>query len=323
MAKLKNNTQLRRILALVGVMCVLVCALAPAASAYYIEGPSSRNFLFPMQYIATTRIKPVEDNAEWMPFVSEQSNSAYAYYGEYWYPTATNDPGSNVSQSNLRWSILNRENTSTNAIVEALVSPKSAGSEYRISLRSTNFIMPTSGSYNFNWNFGENVFPSSRSHIFRVVGTITVMEYSSASKSYNPVVKSFSAEWSGGVNCEMGNMVRNAINAISGFSISSYDYIYVNDLVMSFTTSAVELLEDGLYMTISSRGPSSVPTLSNYIRQFTFRGSDVGDTNFVGWLAGAIGDIFEIEIWPGFSLNELFNVVLVIGLVFWFLKLTV
>lgn len=306
---------IRRFIAVVLSVCFVLALFVVPVSAYYVEGPSSRNFLFPFEYIAGG---PTQGEVWWTPFGNRTNSSAYGYTGEFWYPTA-NDIGANISQSNLQWSVLTRENTSTNAILEALVSPKATNvpinNTYSIKLRAFDFVFPTSTQYNYNLNFGENNFPSNRSHVFDVTGSFTVFEYTSSSNTYSPKTYNFNASWAGGVNCEVGNMVRNAIDSVPGIVLSNYQYIYINDLVVSFTTSAVELLADGLYMTISSRGPASLPTISNFVNQYTFRGSSSGDTDFTGWLSVAIGSFLRTELWPGFSIDKLLFVVLAIALV--------
>ena len=51
--------------------------------------------------------------------------------------------------------------------------------------------------------------------------------------------------------------------------------------------------------------------------------SNPSDVSLVDWLAVAVGGFLDFELWPGMSLNQLLWVCLVVGILFWFLKLTV
>jgi hypothetical protein len=45
--------------------------------------------------------------------------------------------------------------------------------------------------------------------------------------------------------------------------------------------------------------------------------------DFASWLGTAVGGFLDFDLWPGLSLNDLLWVVLVIGVLFAFLKMTV
>lgn len=47
------------------------------------------------------------------------------------------------------------------------------------------------------------------------------------------------------------------------------------------------------------------------------------DVDFVSWLATAVGGFLDFELWPGMSLNDLMWVTLTVGVLFWFLKITI
>lgn len=51
--------------------------------------------------------------------------------------------------------------------------------------------------------------------------------------------------------------------------------------------------------------------------------SNPADVDFVSWLATAVGGFLDFQLWPGLSLNDLLWVILVMGILFAFLKLTV
>lgn len=49
--------------------------------------------------------------------------------------------------------------------------------------------------------------------------------------------------------------------------------------------------------------------------------ADPSDTDFVSWLATAVGGFLDFELWPGMSLDQVLWVILVIGILMWFLKI--
>lgn len=51
--------------------------------------------------------------------------------------------------------------------------------------------------------------------------------------------------------------------------------------------------------------------------------SDPSEVSFVDWLVVAVSGFLDFELWPGMSLNEIMWVILVIGVMFWFFKLTI
>lgn len=118
-------------------------------------------------------------------------------------------------------------------------------------------------------------------------------------------------------------LIRNAIGNIEAYG----SLVYIQDLQITVNYSLESGLSPGinvgLYFTVSQ---AKYP---NYFRQwfnnhsFSFNCiiEEVQPGNMFDWLLSSVNAFFDFEIAPDFSLNELFWIVMVIGIILWFVKL--
>lgn len=303
MVKLKINTQVRRILALAGVMCVLVCALAPAASAAVTQ---TRYFPIPLDFTACDEVAGPEPFPYWIPFgLGEQSPNSGL-------PAVMRFPDNGAPT----WVMDSREQYS--ASIQQNYTFANPFPDYGtwLSFRTDEFVFRANldGSRQY-LNIGDRYW--NEDCYFEMSGKIVALNSGLSTVEY-----AFEGVYSNSRSCDLVNMLQKAVNLSKApQSVKDNQLWLIRDLrITVYLKNTYDQFE--LSITGSGAGRASV---ADWVRQFKYYApsTDIGDANFVSWLSGAIGDIFEIELWPGFSLNDLFNVVLIIGLVFWFMKLTV
>lgn len=113
-----------------------------------------------------------------------------------------------------------------------------------------------------------------------------------------------------------------------------HQFVYVDEFVITFTTNS----DVGLtYWDFQYDVAGSSVELSAWFDQFNLKRETIiqnivtedGDPVFMGsvslvdWLSHAIGGILDFELWDGFTINELIEFVVVMGLVFWFLTMLI
>lgn len=107
-------------------------------------------------------------------------------------------------------------------------------------------------------------------------------------------------------------------------------YIFFERFDLTFTSD--QDVPDGYFDFQYSVAPSSFG-VDNWFEQYnlnhvnltelTMNPANPDDVSFVRWLGKAVGSFLEWELWNGFSLNQLIEFIVVIGLVFWFITLLI
>lgn len=154
---------------------------------------------------------------------------------------------------------------------------------------------------------------------FRVTGSVIVYELTNG--SWKPVYRPFDSRvnFSGAGN--IGVELAEAISAVTNDRYVLLNYLNVD---VASTYSQGDGFDGVYYFEIPS--VSTPPSYALYANQYDLFNQTVvdasspADGDFVDWLVVAVTNFMTIELWPGFSLNQLLSVVVVIGILFAFLK---
>jgi hypothetical protein len=163
--------------------------------------------------------------------------------------------------------------------------------------------------------------------IFRI-SSVTIsgkrMNVEAGSSSYSLAAYSFTNTFSvNSRSVDFNDLIRKAIGNIEAFG----SLVYIQDLEITVNIVLDDGLSSGtnigLYFTVSQ---AKYP---NYFRQwfnlhpfsFNFIVEEVQPGNMFDWLLSSVDAFLDFEIAPDFSFNELFWIVLVIGVILWFIKI--
>lgn len=105
------------------------------------------------------------------------------------------------------------------------------------------------------------------------------------------------------------------------------DVVYLSDLSVTFD----DMENDDQWISFSVDCRQSRPSFTKWVDQYSlpyqtvieYSPSDPSGVNFVDWLSVAVGGFLDFQLWPGMSLNEIMWIILVVGILFWFIKLTI
>ena len=160
----------------------------------------------------------------------------------------------------------------------------------------------------------------------RVSISFTAAKINTSSDSYSIQTKSFSAS-----NVSFGDggidLMHLIDSALTDLSYRDGDYVYLPTLSVRFFFDDYDLTEVLMHTEVVRR--TSPRTYTQWFNQYELNRSvivnpaDPSDVNFVDWLQTAIGGFLDFQLWPGMSLNEIMWVILVVGVLFWFFKVTV
>lgn len=107
------------------------------------------------------------------------------------------------------------------------------------------------------------------------------------------------------------------------FTVPDQDPVVFSGVYSSFTGLALKPQATApavvLGQTLSIGGKTSDSVLDLYCT-YESGFADPSGTDFVSWLATAVGGFLAFELWPGMSLDQVLWVILVIGILMWFLK---
>lgn len=107
------------------------------------------------------------------------------------------------------------------------------------------------------------------------------------------------------------------------FTVPDQDPVVFSGVYSSFTGLALKPQATApavvLGQTLSIGGKTSDSVLDLYCT-YESGFADPSDIDFVSWLASAVGGFLAFELWPGMSLDQILWVILVIGILMWFLK---
>ncbi len=108
------------------------------------------------------------------------------------------------------------------------------------------------------------------------------------------------------------------------FTVPDQDPVVFSGVYSSFTGLALKPQATSpivvLGQTLSIGGNTSDSVLDLYCT-YESGFADPSGTDFVSWLATAVGGFLAFELWPGMSLDQVLWVILVIGILMWFLKI--
>lgn len=162
----------------------------------------------------------------------------------------------------------------------------------------------------------------SDTYSLRAVITCTILTYREAAGSWVLTPITFQTSYNG-ETLRFGQILADSIR-----SRVSERYVYITSLSIQLTVYADEFDGDFHLKMPTSAAPVSAQTWSG---QFNLTSetvvvvdpADPNDASFVEWLVVAVGGFLDFEIWPGMSLNQLIEFVLVFGLVFWLFTLLI
>lgn len=160
----------------------------------------------------------------------------------------------------------------------------------------------------------------------RVSISFTAAKINTTSDTYSVQTKNFSAS-----NVPFGtdgvDLMQLIDSALTDLSYRDGDYVYLPNLSVRFFFDDFDLTEVLMHTEVVRR--TSPRTYTQWLNQYDLNRSviinpsDPSGVNFVDWLQTAIGGFLDFELWPGMSLNEIMWVILVVGVLFWFFKVTV
>jgi hypothetical protein len=123
------------------------------------------------------------------------------------------------------------------------------------------------------------------------------------------------------------NILSLISDMISDGNFLPSDVVYLSGLSVKFE----DFENDDQWLSFDIDLRQSRPTYSSWFAQYSlphqtvieYAPSDPQGVNFVDWLSVAVGGFLDFELWPGMSLNEIMWIILVVGILFWFIKLTI
>lgn len=154
---------------------------------------------------------------------------------------------------------------------------------------------------------------------FRITGSVIVYELTNG--SWKPVYRPFDARFNFTGAGNIGVELAEAISAVTNDRYVLLNYLNVD---VASTYSQGDGFDGVYYFEIPS--VSTLPSYALYANQYDLYNQTIVDASsstdgdFVDWLVVAVTNFMTIELWPGFSLNQLLSVVVVIGILFAFLK---
>lgn len=186
-----------------------------------------------------------------------------------------------------------------------------------IRFKATDFVLNVNQFDHLDITFGNDEY--SGTVIFNAT-IVTVVPMGNSYVTVDHVISSIIQVRSG------ENFYRQILDKIG--SQASSQYVYFKHFTLTCSTKAD--VADG-YFRIVGDVASQLPSTSNWFNQLLLKhttnvvvdAANPDDVSFVDWLAVALGSFLEFELWPGFSLNQLFEFVVVIGLLFWFITLLI
>ena len=158
----------------------------------------------------------------------------------------------------------------------------------------------------------------------RVDISFTANRVSTVGSDYVVSEKSFSKGFHAGSDTNILGLISSMLT--DGNFVPS-DVVYLTDL--EITLSLFE--NDDQWIQFGTDVRRSRPTAADWFEQYDlsvetviiYDAADPSDVSFVDWLQVAVGGFLDFELWPGMSLNELLWIILVAGVLFWFMKLTI
>lgn len=300
MVKQKNKRLLARLGSLIGVLLLMCCMILPASAAD--TGSSSSDeaisvIPFDRILLRSTGSSSVVS----LPWAgshffgdSDISDSGIWVEGGFDYEMR------GVSVSNGNYSIL--------------MDPEWDASNFRMVLECDRFYYnPTGGNGGFSVNL-TNQATADFSISFRV----NVLELSG--DSYVPKYYNLSAS-SSGSSVSLTQLIHGAIDDHA--DVAGYDWYYITDL--SVVISSVSA--DCNFGFTSGTRTSFNSAFTHWVNQFeiktiVFEPASSSDVSF-SWLIDSVSQFLTIEFWPDFSISVLLEIVFVIGLVLWFLRISI
>ena len=300
MVKRQIKSHLQRCGALIGVLLLMCCMIFPASAADV--GVSSSDevvSVIPFDRILLRSIN--SSSVVSLPWAgshffsdSEISDSGIWVEGGYDYEMR------GVSVSNGNYSIL--------------MDPDWDPSNFRMILECDRFYYnPTGGNGGFSVNLTNQATAD-----FSITFRVNVLELSG--DSYVPKYYNLAAS-STGSSVSLTQLIHSAIDDHS--DVAGYDWYYITDL--SVVISSVSL--DCNFGFTSGTRTSFNSAYSLWVNQFemktiVFEPVSSSDVSF-SWLIDSVSQFLTIEFWPDFSISVLLEIVFVIGLILWFLRISI
>ena len=304
----KFQTFLKRTGALMSVMVLLVSLSLPAFAA--VEGE---------HYLSV----PFDSFA----FVYGESSSSY-----YWVPWIGNVFGSEYPKAGTKIQSGRYANDwyslfSVNSVSDQLHLIFDSGMDYNsggLAFASDSMVLLESDLRQgaaFEFVFGEN---GNLSGICNV--RVTANKVALVGDEYVIQSRTFMDRYSFD---SLGFDLYPALDQLIPYDYRSDGYIYLTDVLLTF--NVIGSAEDGGYFEIFSPDRGDLPSVDDWFSQYDLpfkkevivNPADPSGVNFVDWLTVAVGGFLDFELWPGMSLNEIMWIILVAGVLFWFLKLTI
>lgn len=124
---------------------------------------------------------------------------------------------------------------------------------------------------------------------------------------------------------DLSTVIGNRLEIAGNSQDELGDYVLLDDFYLSFSSDTPITK-----FNMRQNSQSTRYTFRNWFDSQDLSGKTVvvdpsnpSGVDLVSWLSVAVGGFLDFQLWPGMSLNELMWIILVIGVLFWFLKLTI
>lgn len=301
MVKKTNKRLLARVCSLIGVLLLMCCMIFPASAAY-------TTYYYSVLPFDSVRLVESSSSVIVLPWaggvwssVSDDASIGYPDAG-YGFTNVSPSFGDNLIIFDMA---LSAPTSSFNEVVfyadDAVISTSA--------LRDASYVI----------SFGLDSGVSAR-----VTISFTACRIVELDNSYQVQTKAFYDSYHASDSLDIMECISEMMT--DGNYVPS-SYVRLTDLTVSISDCTAE----DNWLLFRSDVRSSRPDLSDWFAQYKltykteiiYNAADPSDVSFVDWLAVAVGGFLDFELWPGMSLNEIMWVVLVAGVLFWFLKLTV
>lgn len=302
MVKQKNNCLLARLCSLIGVLLLICCMILPASAA---SGSGSEWYsVLPIQGVRFIQSSSAVVDLPWSPDLF-MSGSQDLTAGDGTVGYGVTSISSDFDNRYVTYDVAFYDNlASFNSIVLYSDSCFINVSD----LRNKAFLI----SCGYDGSDGCRVDISFTANRIHTVGSDYSVEH-----------KTFSEGFHAGPDTNIMGLISSMLT--DGNFVPS-DVVYLTNL--QITLALFE--NDDQWIQFATDVRRTRPTAVDWFDQYrlpienviVYDSADPSDVSFVDWLVVAVGGFLDFELWPGMSLNEIMWVILVIGILFWFLKLT-
>lgn len=243
-----------------------------------------------------------------------------------------NDAAFSLYDSLFYGSVSTTDSTSSAVMNGSFTTPTVAGSNGAVTTLTLSKVNPqvVPRGYLGSANSYE-IFTSASDLLIssvRLSGWVRTIESQSVSGSsdeeYSLVLYGFDQTFECSDNvARIGNWLNDCLNDIS--EIDGQYYVLLEQLVVEINVSRQSVATPTFY--ISSHLSPNVRDLVQWSSQYDLKKDvvniDGGSATFdvTTWLSGTVGSFLDLEFAPGLSINKILYVILVVGVLLWFVKI--